>query len=80
MTTVRDLELPDRLPALLDAVERAGEVWITRAGKPVARLIRVAPVFDRDAAKRAADGLRATSKGLRLAGLSLRELVEEGRR
>ena len=36
--------------------------------------------FDRAQARRAADGLLRASKGLTLAGLSIKELVNEGRR
>lgn len=39
-----------------------------------------ATTFDRAQARRAADGLLRASKGLTLAGLSIKELVNEGRR
>ena len=38
-----------------------------------------AVAFDRAQARRAADGLLRASKGLTLAGLSIKELVREGR-
>jgi prevent-host-death family protein len=80
MTVVGDVDARDRLTALLDEVEAGGEVVITRDGKPVARLVSAAPAFDRERARRAADGLRAASKGLSLGGLTIRELIDEGRR
>lgn len=80
MRTVGVFEAKNKLTALLDEVEEGGEVLITRRGKPVARLVRAEPGFDRVKARRAADGLRAASKGQSLGGLSLQELIGEGRR
>jgi len=80
MHTVGVFEAKNKLTALLDEVEEGGEVLITRRGKPVARLVRAEPGFDRAKARRAAEGLRAASKGQALGGLSLRELISEGRR
>ncbi len=80
MRTVGVFEAKNRLTALLDAVEAGAEVLITRRGKPLARLVPADPGFDRARARRAADGLRAASKGCRLGALTLRELVDEGRR
>lgn len=80
MTQVGVFEAKNRLSALLDAVERGGEVVITRRGKPVARLTAHEPGFDREKARRAAAGLRAARAGARLDGLSIRDLIDEGRR
>jgi prevent-host-death family protein len=80
MHTVGVFEAKNRLTSLLDEVEEGGEVLITRRGKPVARLVRADVGFDRAKARRAADGLRAASKGVTLGGLSLKELIDEGRR
>ena len=80
MHTVGVFEAKNKLTALLDEVEAGGEVLITRRGKPVARLVRAEPGFDRAKARRAADGLRAASKGHTLGGVSLKELISEGRR
>ena len=80
MRTVGVFEAKNKLTALLDKVEEGGEALITRRGKPVARLVRAEPGFDRAKARRAADGLRAASKGQALGGLSLEELIREGRR
>lgn len=80
MHTVGVFEAKNRLTALLDEVEGGGEVLITRRGRPVARLVPVDVGFDRAKAKRAADGLRAASRGLSLGGLSLKQLISEGRR
>jgi prevent-host-death family protein len=69
----------NRLSALLDAVEAGAEVTITRRGVPVAKLVPVAPGFDRAAARRAAEGLRAAARGQRLGGVAIAELIREGR-
>ena len=80
MQIVGVFEAKNRLTALLDEVEAGAEVLITRRGKPIARLVPADPGFDRARARRAAEGLRATSKGLTLGGISLAELIGEGRR
>ncbi len=73
-------EAKNRLTALLDEVEKGGEVLITRRGKPVARLVPAKAGFDRAKARRVADELLKFSEGLTLGGLSIKELIEEGRR
>ena len=80
MHTVGVFEAKNRLTALLDEVEGGGEVVITRRGKPVARLVRAEEGFNREKARRAAEGLRKASKGQTLGGLTIKELVAEGRR
>lgn len=79
MHTVGVFEAKNRLTALLDEVEQGGEVLITRRGKPIARLVRAEPGFDREKARRAAQGLIELSKGLTLGGITIRELIDEGR-
>jgi prevent-host-death family protein len=74
------IEAKSRLTALLDEVEEGGEVIITRRGKPVARLAPIKAGFNRDRARRAAEGLRTICKGLTLGGRTLKELISEGRR
>lgn len=80
MHTVGVFEAKNRLTALLDEVEGGGEVIITRRGKPIARLAPLETGFNRAKARAAAEGLRAASKGQTLGGLSLKELIGEGRR
>ena len=74
------LEAKDKLMSLLDEVAEGSEVLIVRDGKPVAKLVAAEPGFDRVKARQAADGLRELSKGLSLGGLSIKELISEGRR
>jgi len=79
MREVGAFEAKNKLAELLDEVEQGGEVVITRRGRPVARL--VAPgQFDRAAAKAAAERIRQRSRGVTLDGLSIKSLIEEGRR
>jgi prevent-host-death family protein len=68
-----------RLGALIEDVERGHEITITRRGVAVARLVPAHPAFDRDAARRAAEGLIEASKGARLNGLRIKDLVNDGR-
>ena len=80
LQSVGVFEAKNRLTALLDEVEEGHEVLITRRGKPIARLVPANPGFDRARARQAADSLLRASKGLTLGGLSITELVGEGRR
>ena len=60
---------------------------ITRHGKPVAKLVAPATSetqqqkpFDKEAAKAAVEAIREMRKGVTLGGISIRELIDEGRR
>ncbi len=79
MHRVGVFEAKNRLTALLDEVEGGGEIIITRRGKPIARLAPLEGGFDRAKARAAAEGLRAASKGLSLGGISIKDLISEGR-
>lgn len=79
MREVGVFEAKNKLSALLDEIEHGGEVTITRHGKAVARLVAPAAV-DREAAMAAADRIVARSKGVTLGGISITELIREGRR
>lgn len=80
MREVGAFEAKNKLGTLLDWVERGEEVLITRRGRAVARLVPATPGFDRARAKRAAQGLIEASRGLRLGGLAIKDLINEGRR
>lgn len=80
MREIGAFEAKNTLGSLLDLVERGEEVVITRRGKPVARLVRETGAFDRETARRAAADMIANSKGAKLAGLKLKDIIEEGRR
>ncbi len=80
MREVGAFEAKNTLSALLDLVEQGEEVVITRHGRPAARLVPPAGGFNREAAREAAGRIRAMSKGVCLGGLTIKELVDEGRR
>lgn len=72
-------EAKNRLSALIAEVSRGTEVTITSRGVPVARLVPATPAFDREKARRAAEGLRAAARGQSLGGLRIKDLINEGR-
>jgi prevent-host-death family protein len=79
MKTIGSYEAKTHLPRLLDEVANGATITITKHGVPVAVLVPpagsgVASVHD------AVAGLRAFRDGHPLRGLSIRELIEEGRR
>ncbi len=79
MREIGAFEAKNTLGSLLDLVERGEEVVITRRGKPVARLVRATAVPNRDKARQAAANILARSKGATLGGITIRELIDEGR-
>ncbi|HVH81264.1 MAG TPA: type II toxin-antitoxin system prevent-host-death family antitoxin [Stellaceae bacterium] len=79
MITVGAFEAKTHLSALLDQVARGEEVVITKHGKPIARLVS-AVAADRERIDDAAAQLRRLRKKTTLAGLSWKELRDEGRK
>ena len=72
-------EAKTHLPQLLEEVAAGLTITITKHGRPVARL--VPPVRnDRPEPERVVAYLRQARQGIRLKGVSLRGLIEEGRR
>ena len=81
MREVGTLEARNSLSALIELVERGEEITITRHGKQVARLVAPLSGDERKAkALEAAEWLRRNRQDNRLDGISLRELIDEGRR
>jgi prevent-host-death family protein len=72
-------EAKNRLGQLLDLVERGEEVVITRHGKEVARLVPPKGGINRAEARATARRIREMRKGVTLGGLSLKDLINEGR-
>ena len=71
-------EAKTHLPRLLDEVERGESITITRHGRPVARLV---PIHGRRRTVREAiEAIEEFRKGNTLGDLTIRELIEEGRR
>jgi prevent-host-death family protein len=79
MRKIGAFEAKNTLGSLLDSVERGEEVVITRRGKDVARLVPAGSGFDRVKARQAARGLLDAGCGLSLAGIRIRDLINEGR-
>jgi prevent-host-death family protein len=80
MRTVGAFEAKNRLGTLLDLVEQGEEITITRHGKPAARLVAPRNMPGSEAARDAAARIRERRKGVTLGGISVRELIDEGRR
>ena len=79
MRRIGSYEAKTHLPRLLDEVARGETITITKHGVPVAVL--VPPVSSgTPGVREAAIGLRAFRRGHGLRGLTLRELIDEGRR
>lgn len=79
MREIGAFEAKNKLGTLLDWVEQGEEVLITRRGKAVARLVAAESGIDRAKARRAAAGIREARQGMRLSGLRIKDLVDEGR-
>jgi prevent-host-death family protein len=79
MGTVGAFEAKTHLGELLDRVERGESVTITRHGKPVAQLVPAPPEQKRKRTDVIRD-LLDFSKGRKLEGMSIREMIDEGRR
>ena len=80
MKEVGAFEAKNTLSALLDLVEKGEEVLITRHGKPVARLVRPDGTPDRAKALAAVERIIEARKGVTLGGISIKDLIEKGRR
>ncbi|MGQ0624695.1 MAG: type II toxin-antitoxin system Phd/YefM family antitoxin [Sporichthyaceae bacterium] len=78
MTTVGAYEAKTHLPRLLEAVERGDSITITRHGREIARLVPAASTTVRPAAAIAA--LRAARRGVLRGEISVKDMVDEGRR
>ena len=79
MPEVGAFEAKTHLSQLLDQVERGETITITRHGKPVARLIPIGG-SSRDDRRRAITELKRLRAGHTLGGVSVRELIDVGRR
>jgi len=76
---VGSFEAKTHLAALLDRVAKGETIEITRRGRPVAKLVPAEANAPRDL-KKLAQEIRDLRKGNRLRGLSIRRLINEGRR
>jgi len=79
MIEVGSYEAKTHLPKLLARVARGERITITKHGVPVAMLVPVEEKPKQDVAK-VIQQIREFSKGHKLGNLTIRQLVEEGRR
>jgi prevent-host-death family protein len=77
--TVGLFDAKTHLSALLERVAQGEEITITKHGTPVALVVPAGNRRKRDPRK-VAERIRALRKGAKLKGLSVRQLIEEGRR
>jgi prevent-host-death family protein len=80
MTDVEAFEAENRLGQLLDRVEQGETIVITRRGEPVVRLAPMVESPDRAAARAAVARLLDRRKDATIGDLSIRDLIDEGRR
>lgn len=79
MKTVGSYEAKTHLPKLLNRVAGGETITITRRGVPIAMLVPANGGKRRDA-REVIEEIKRLRKGRRLRGVSIRELIEEGRR
>lgn len=79
MVKVGAFDAKTHLPELLMRVVKGETVQITRRGVPVAMLVSVQTEKTHDS-KEAAARIREARRGIRLRGLRLKDMINEGRR
>ena len=79
MNEIGAFEAKTHLPKLLEEVRQGASFVITRHGNPVAELIPVRKT-DPERVRDAIAGLKRFQESHTLNGLSIREMIEEGRR
>jgi prevent-host-death family protein len=79
MTKVGAYEAKTHLPKLLERVESGESIAITRHGKEVAYLIPATGGSNHSFAE-AVERWKKSRKGVRLNGLKIRDLINQGRR
>jgi prevent-host-death family protein len=80
METIGAFEAKTHLAALLDRVAKGEKITITRHGVPAAVLVPVAEKEAKLSHKDIVQGMRALRKRVKPGKMSVREMVEEGRR
>ena len=80
MEGVGSFEAKTHLPQLLERVARGEEFTITKHGKPVARLVPMTVTKPKPDVRAAVEAMKQFRKGQTLGGLSVSEMIEEGRR
>jgi prevent-host-death family protein len=78
MRTIGAYEAKTNLPRLLDEVERGERITITKHGRPVAVLVPLDATVPLDV-ENVVQRFREFRKGNRLDGVTIRELIDDGR-
>ena len=79
MQTVGVYEAKTHLPQLLERIRQGERITITRHGMPVA-VLQPPPTACLEEPARVVEEIREFRKGHRLAGITLRKMIESGRR
>ena len=79
MTTVGAFDAKTHLTALLRRVSKGETIRITRRGVPIAKIVP-AGAGDREDPREVVQEIRELRKGAKLGKMSIRELINEGRR
>ena len=79
MESIGSYEAKTHLPALLERVTKGEEFVITKHGVPIARLVPMEQDRQRDV-RTVIEELKKFRKGHTLGGLSVREMINQGRR
>ena len=80
METIGAFEAKTHLAALLDRVAKGETITITRHGVPAAMLVPVGQAEQKLSHREIVEGMRALRKRVRPGKMSVREMVNEGRR
>ena len=80
MELVGSFEAKTHLPQLLQRVAEGEEITITKHGKPIARLVPPLTAKPAPDVRAAVAAMKQFRKGRSLRGLSVREMIDEGRR
>lgn len=80
LNTIGAKDAKTRFTELLARVADGEEITITRHGSPVARLVPAYPVSSAERRREAVLAMRELASRNRLDGLSIKELIAEGRK
>ena len=80
MASIGAFEAKTHLSDLLDRVARGEKITITRHGVPAALLVPVTEAGPKMTHKQIVEGMRALRKRVKPGKMSVREMVNEGRR
>ena len=80
MAEVGAYEAKTHLPRLLERVSKGERITITKHGTPIAMLVPVEQTKRQRTVAETIEEIRRFRRGRRLDGLTIRELIDEGRR